>query len=70
MQLLRKQVLNYPLWQQRPDICLNVNALLKPNISREEAWALTDLKQDKSRFLLTAYKGMAMVMLDEQDYNN
>ena len=32
--------------------------------------ALTQLKQDTSRVVLTADKGMAMVIMDQQDYNN
>ena len=32
--------------------------------------ALTELKQDSSRVVLTADKGMAMVVMDQQDYTN
>ena len=36
----------------------------------EECRALTQLKQDTSRVVLTADKGVAMVIMDEQDYTN
>ena len=32
--------------------------------------ALTELKQDQSRVVLTADKGVAMVIMDQQDYTN
>ena len=32
--------------------------------------ALTELKQDKSRVVLTADKGVAMVIMDQKDYIN
>ena len=36
----------------------------------EEHRALTELKQDTSRMVLTADKGVAMVIMDKQDYTN
>ena len=36
----------------------------------EECRALTELKQDTSRVVLTVDKGLAMVIMDQQDYNN
>ena len=42
----------------------------KPNLNKEERIALTQLRQDKDRVILTADKGVAMVVLDNEDYNN
>ena len=36
----------------------------------EETNAVMELREDKSRFILTAEKGVAMVMLGKQDYLN
>ena len=41
---------------------------LKPNINRKEAEALKQLKEDKNRMVLTADKGVALVILDRSDY--
>ena len=52
----------------------DVNALLrrakapKPNITREERKGLAQLKKDKDKVVLTADKGVAMVVMDRQDY--
>ena len=35
-----------------------------PNITREERKAIRELKQDKSRMVLTADKGVALVIMD------
>ena len=43
---------------------------LRPNMSREKARALKELKQDKSRVILTADKGVVMVVLDKLHYIN
>ena len=40
------------------------------NITREEAKALIELKKDKSRTILTADKGVAMVIMNKDDYIN
>ena len=40
----------------------------KPNITEEEAKVLKELRQDKDRVILTVDKGMALVVLDKQDY--
>ena len=42
----------------------------KPNISREERIALTNLKKDPSRIVLTADKGVALVVMNTEDYKN
>ena len=43
---------------------------LKPNITREVAMDLKELRQDKDRVILTVDKGVAMVVLDKQNYTN
>ena len=39
-----------------------------PNITREEWKALKELKEDKSRMVLTADKGVALVVMDTAEY--
>ena len=52
----------------------DVNALLrkatapKPNLTKEERTGLAQLKRDKDRVILTVDKGVAMVVMDIQDY--
>ena len=40
------------------------------NISREERKAIEELRKDKSRIILTVDKGVSMVVMDRDDYNN
>ena len=40
------------------------------NISREERKAIEELRRDKNRIILTADKGVLMVVMDRDDYNN
>ena len=40
----------------------------KPNITKEEHQALKQLKKDKNRMVLTADKGVSLVVLDKEDY--
>ena len=40
------------------------------NLKLAQCKALTQLKQDNTRVVLTADKGVAMVVMDQQDYNN
>ena len=40
----------------------------KTSIGKEEAKAIQDLKRDKERVVLTADKGMSMVVMDKEDY--
>ena len=53
-----------------------INAVLrkgkapKHNLNKEERIALNQLREDKDRIILTADKGVAMVVLDREDYNN
>ena len=52
-----------------------INAVLrkgkapKPNLNKEERIALNQLRKDKDRIILTADKGVAMVVLDRENYN-
>ena len=53
-----------------------INAVLrkgkapKPTLNKEERIALNQLRKDKDKIILTADKGVAMVVLDREDYNN
>ena len=40
----------------------------KPNIMREEAKAIQEVKRDKERVILTADKGVSMVVMDKEEY--
>ena len=40
----------------------------KPNISKEEARAIQELRRDKEKILLTANKGVSMVVMDKEEY--
>ena len=40
----------------------------RPNLTRGERKAITELKKDKSRMVLTADKGVALVVLNTEDY--
>ena len=40
----------------------------KPNIMKEEAKAIQELKRDKERVILTADKGVSMVVMDKEEY--
>ena len=42
----------------------------KPNISKEEYWAIKELRNDNTRMVLTADKGVSMVVMDRENYNN
>ena len=42
----------------------------KPNITKEEYQAIKDLRRDKTRMVLTADKGVSMVVMDREDYNS
>ena len=53
-----------------------INAILrkgktpKLNLNKEERIALNQLRNDKDRIILTEEKGVVMVVLDREDYNN
>ena len=40
----------------------------KSNISKEETRAIKELKKDQERMVLTADKGVNMVVMDREDY--
>ena len=42
--------------------------ITKPNITKEERLALTELKKDPSRMVLTADKGVALVIMNKEEY--
>ena len=42
--------------------------LPKPNIHKEEARAIQELRRDKEKIILTANKGVSMVVMDKEDY--
>ena len=54
----------------------DVNSLLrrakvpKANSTKQERIGLSPLKKDKDRVILTADKGVAMVVMDREEYNN
>ena len=58
------------------ELRVNINRILrssqppKPNLNKAEAQALRELKRDRDRLVLTADKGVAMVIMDRQDYIN
>ena len=66
--------------QEADEFRSDVNRLLKQqqqqqhnnhcNLNPAQCRALTQLKQDNSRVVLTVDKGVAMVIMDQQDYNN
>ena len=41
---------------------------LKPNLTKAQNLALRELKRDRDHIVLTADKGVAMVIMDRQDY--
>ena len=65
--------------QEAEEFRSDVNRLLKQqqqqhnkhwNLNPAQPRALTQLKQDNTRVVLTADKGVVMVIMDQQDYNN
>ena len=59
--------------QEVEELRANVDRVLrgfkspKFNLGKEEAWAISELKWDTGRLVLTASKGVAMVVMDRQD---
>ena len=47
---------------------LKKNHKIKPNIPKGEYQVLKDVKKDNTRMVLTADKGMSMVVVDRKDY--
>ena len=63
-----------PKEEDAMELRLDMNALLrkakahKPNLTRQESIGLAQLKKDKDRVILTADKGVAMVVMDREEY--
>ena len=57
-------------WQDesRNKSCHQEKSPPRPNIIREEQRALRELKKDDTRVILTADKGMCLVVLDKDEY--
>ena len=49
---------------------LRSSHLPKPNLTKAQTLALREQKRDRDRIILTADKGVAMVIMDRQDYIN
>ena len=60
------------LWNLEQDInsILRKAKVPKSNLTSQEKIGLSNLKTDKDRLILTADKGVAMVIMDKEDYNN
>ena len=67
------------LAQEADEFRSNINKILKQqqqqhnnkcNLNPSQCRALTQLKQDNSRVVLTVDKGVAMVIMDQEDYTN
>ena len=62
--------------QDAEELRADVNRVLrsshppKPNLTKAQNIALRELKRDQDRIVLTADKGVAMVVMDKQDYIN
>ena len=62
--------------QDAEDLRADINKVLsschspKPNLTKVQTQALKGLKKDMDRLVLTADKGVAMVIMDRQDYVN
>ena len=56
------------------ELRLDINTLLrkakapKPNLTRQERTGLAQLKKDKDRVIITADKGVAMAVMDKEEY--
>ena len=42
----------------------------KPNLTKAQKLAIREFKRDKDHIVLTADKGVAMVIMDRQDYTS
>ena len=61
--------------QDAEELRADVNRVLRsshpqPNLTKAQNLALRELKRDRDRIVLTADKGVAMVIMDRQDYIN
>ena len=53
---------------EEPLLLQDQNNKRQANVSKEELKALKELKLDNSRLILTADKGVALVVIDKQEY--
>ena len=60
----------HPPFEYISHILRNPNHNHKTNLTIQECRALTELKQEVSRVVLTADKGVAMVIMDKEDCTN
>ena len=62
--------------QDAEELRTNINRVLrsshppKPNLTKAQTSALRELKRDRDHIVLTADKGVAMVIMDREDYVN
>ena len=62
--------------QEVQELRADVNSLLrrvhtpKPNLTKQERRGLAQLKKDKGRLVLRTDKGVALVVIDKEDYNH
>ena len=62
--------------QDAEELRVDINRVLrssqppKPNLTKAQNLALRELKRDRDHIVLTADKGVAMVIMDRQDYIN
>ena len=54
----------------RDQVTTKKNHKIKPNIPKDEFQALKEMKKDNTRMVLTADKGVSMVVVDREDYTN
>ena len=64
-------------WVEADELRADISCLLKnhcphnkSNISKEEYKAIMELREDQTRMVLTVDKGLAMVVMDKQDYTD
>ena len=55
------------LWAEVKVVIKKIHSF-KPNITREEQKALKELREDNTRIVLTADKGVCMVVMDREEY--
>ena len=62
--------------QDAKELRANINQILrashppKPNLTKAQNLAIRELKKNRDCIVLTAHKGVAMVIMDRQDYIN
>ena len=69
-----ESICHKPKEQEAQELRADINSLLrraqtaKPNLTKQERSGLVQLRKDKDRLVLTADKGVAMVVMDREDY--